>query len=404
MCVEEGACSSNELARLRSNVWKVCLVRAFAVSMAFSLPTITLYWGQKGLDLGSIFGLEAVFAAVWLLFDVPCGYFADSYGRRRSMIIGSVFMLLGGVIYAAADDMNGFLIGEVFLALGNAFIAGADQALLRTSLHELGKDDSFQTVWSRVQCCEMGAGTTMALLGGWLFLEGVLWPIYAAVGGYVVLFAVSISLYERKGMRFDDAGAKKLSRLFAVGSHCLFHNRRISWVIWFSAVLLGAVQSSVWLFNRYMGTAGIGDDNAGWVFAVLGAVASAFALGANWLQRRCSRVTLCALLFLQLSIAFFGLALYAGWFGLGLLLLLQPVRGVARVVFSVWIKEEVAKEVFATALSLNSMVFRASYVAFLLLLRSQADVLSIAACFALLGTCVFIGGLSLMRYHPWNRF
>ena len=402
MCVEAGVCSSYELARLRSNVWKVCLVRAFAVSMAFSMPTIVLYWQQKGIDLSTVFGLEAVFAAVWLLFDVPCGYFADRYGRRLSMIVGSLIMLLGGISYCVADGLSGFLYGEILLALGNAFIAGADQALLRSSLHELGEDGRFHKLWGRVQCSEMSAATVMSLLGGWLFMQAVLWPIYAATVGYVFLVAISLSLFERKGMAFEEAGAKSVARLVTFGGECLLHNRRIAWCIWFSALLLGALQSSVWLFNRYMESSGIGSANAGWVFAMLGTVAAVFALNANHLQLRVARGWMCGLLLLVLSVAFFGLAAYAGWYGLGLLAMIQPVRGVARVVFVTWIKEEVAKELFATALSLQSMVFRASYVLWLLLLRSQADILSIGACFALLGTCVIIGGVTLLRVHPWR--
>ena len=68
------------------------------------VPVIVPFFMSKGLSLAEIFYLQAVFAATIVLLEAPSGYFADVFGRRIALLIGSVVHGLGYLCLNFADD------------------------------------------------------------------------------------------------------------------------------------------------------------------------------------------------------------------------------------------------------------------------------------------------------------
>ena len=67
--------------------------------------------------------------------ELPTGWFADRYGHRASLRVGSVIQVAGMLWCWLGEGVSGLIAASVLIALGDGFRSGADQALLyRTCL------------------------------------------------------------------------------------------------------------------------------------------------------------------------------------------------------------------------------------------------------------------------------
>src|SRR5438067_13873129 len=58
---------------------------------------------ERQLTLGEVLLFEAVFSAVGLATDVPTGMLADRYGRRPSLLAGSLFLAVAMALFGLGD-------------------------------------------------------------------------------------------------------------------------------------------------------------------------------------------------------------------------------------------------------------------------------------------------------------
>ena len=76
--------------RVTSNIWKLYLHRAIGYFLV-TMPIITLFYRSNGLSMQDIFMIQSVFSLSLVLFEIPTGYFSDVYGRKGTMMLGTIF-------------------------------------------------------------------------------------------------------------------------------------------------------------------------------------------------------------------------------------------------------------------------------------------------------------------------
>jgi len=93
------------------------LLRAIQIVQSFmvAISIIVVFFQYRGFGLADVMILQAVFAAVMVLVEMPSGYFSNVVGRRRTMIIGSIFIALGWWCYPWATTFAAFLGAETLL-------------------------------------------------------------------------------------------------------------------------------------------------------------------------------------------------------------------------------------------------------------------------------------------------
>ena len=70
---------------------------------------------MQGASIGAVFALYSVGNILGCLVAAPA---SDFFGRRYGMIAGSVFVIIGTVIQAAAQNVGMFMAGRLFLGFG----------------------------------------------------------------------------------------------------------------------------------------------------------------------------------------------------------------------------------------------------------------------------------------------
>src|SRR6266542_3686743 len=91
----------------RAGMTNARLLIAFAAFqfILFPIPIITLFWkDQIRMSLADIMVLQAISGLSVALFEFPSGYLADRVGYRRSLLVGTSFLMAGWLLYTRAES------------------------------------------------------------------------------------------------------------------------------------------------------------------------------------------------------------------------------------------------------------------------------------------------------------
>lgn len=153
---------------------------------------ITFFYLQRGLSYAEILSLGAIMGISILLFEVPTGLFADKFGRKKSIIMSSVFFLLSMGIYLIADNFMLFSISFMLLGFGITFASGSIEALIYDSLKSVKKEHQMKKRMGQFFSAEVLAGTIIPPIASIIAKE--LLPPQFDILIYLTLISYFISL------------------------------------------------------------------------------------------------------------------------------------------------------------------------------------------------------------------
>jgi MFS family permease len=126
-----------------------------------------LWWVQeKEMSPALVAAMLAAGDLALIGLELPTGWFADRFGHRASLIIGSFVQVLGMLWCWLGDGVSGLLAASVLVALGDAFRSGADQALLYRTCVALDREEEFLKIQARTEAIALAALVVLVLVGG----------------------------------------------------------------------------------------------------------------------------------------------------------------------------------------------------------------------------------------------
>lgn len=129
----------------------------------------------RGFPLWQIGLAEGIFHAVSLTFEVPSGMAADLLGRRKTLLLGSVFVVCCNLLMAFAPDIWFVCLAMALNALANTMFSGTDEALTYDSLVQCGRENEYLQISanrSQLQMLASAVGSLASLLHRWLRFTG----------------------------------------------------------------------------------------------------------------------------------------------------------------------------------------------------------------------------------------
>lgn len=133
--------------------------------------------------------VAAILAAgdIALLFlEIPTGWFADRFGHRASLVLGSVVQVAAMLCCWLGAGIPELVVASVLVAIGDGFRSGADEALLFRSCAALGQEHRFLALQSRTHTLEVCALAGLVAGGG---LVATAWSFHAAWAAETLLCA-----------------------------------------------------------------------------------------------------------------------------------------------------------------------------------------------------------------------
>jgi MFS family permease len=151
--------------------------RVYLVLMLFNTLAASFIWGintlfllDAGLSSTAAFTANALFTAGMVLFEVPTGVVADTWGRRTSYLLGSLTLAVSTVLYWLAWQTGAsfwaWAVTSVLLGLGFTFFSGATEAWLVDALKFTGFKGNLESVFAKGQIVAGVAMLSGSVLGG----------------------------------------------------------------------------------------------------------------------------------------------------------------------------------------------------------------------------------------------
>ena len=143
--------------------------------------------GLTFTDISVIF--FANFIALALL-NFPSGNFADKYGRKKAVIIGTLISGLGMIVYGLTSLLLVFLAMEIVLALASSLQIGALEAWYIDAVRAEKRESEAERTFSLTQGISYFLGLLAGIIGSILAVFFLSLPM--VVGGIIVLFTTAI--------------------------------------------------------------------------------------------------------------------------------------------------------------------------------------------------------------------
>jgi len=352
--------TTNDRTELQHNLRKT-LALGFCQVFLVIMPVLVPFFESRGLTLKEIFFLQALFAGVVLLMEVPSGYLADILGRKRTILLGSIFLGCGHSLLLIAYDFQMLAAFEVLLGIGVSLISGSDLALIydtEAALEERAERQQKVVRW--LFTAHTSSEALASLVCSLLLLA---WSMQAAV--YVQVFVswiplvIACTLVEPPGERLSSDNhlanfgmiLKALLRDGAVLRFCF-----LSLCLWSLTTFY-----AVWLLQKIWQQQGIQLHLFGYLWGVLMLVSAVAGKYAQVVERKIGSPALLALAGLAPAVGYLGLSTLGVLGGLLASLTFFVARGFGLVVLREALNSRVPGKFRATANSLASFGFRGAF-------------------------------------------
>ncbi|MEQ8992483.1 MAG: MFS transporter, partial [Pseudomonadales bacterium] len=351
-----GQAQRRALERNVGTTLALAFFQVFLVIMPIAVP----FFQSKGLDMQEIFLLQAIFAVVVLITEVPSGYAADLIGRRPTLLVGAVLAGIGHTTLVFADGFWGLVLFEVALGIASSLISGSDIAMIYDTEDALGRGESEQRqVIGRLYGAQTLSEALAAVACSLLLLVSmdlVVW-VQALVGWLPLLLA--LRLVEPPAVRLEQA--EHLRNMGMICRHLLTHSLVLR--LTFLALCVWSLTTfyAVWLLQQLWQERGIALEAFGYLWAVLTLLSALSGRWAHLLENRIGTTATLTVMGLLPVVGYVGLDLLGpvGAFAAGAAFFVA--RGVGVVVLRDALNRRVPGHFRGTANSLASFGFRGAF-------------------------------------------
>lgn len=324
--------------------------------LMLTMPVVFLFYRENGLGTQELFILKAVYSVSIMALEIPSGYFGDMWGRKTSLVTGSVLGFIGFAIYCVSSGFYSFLAAEVILGIGQSFISGSDSAMLYDTLLEAEKEKDYLKTEGRLISFGNYAEAVAAPIGVMLAAASLRTPYYfqAAVAFTAIPAALALKEPTRRKMK----EVKNAGNMLCIFRYAFLTNRALSWSITFSAVIGTATLTMAWMIQPLFVSLSVPLALYGIVIPLLNLTAGTVSMYAHLLEKSLGRRGTVIIIAAGISSTYLILGLLQSMWAICLLFLFYIIRGIATPVLRNHINRSTPSEIRATVLSIRSMIIR----------------------------------------------
>jgi len=374
---------------------------------AYQLVTETQFTGgiwilnlnSRGFSLGEIGLSESFFHLAPVLLEIPSGSFADLFGRRWSLAIGSLLIALSSALIFVADSLPLVLLAMFLNGASYTFRSGANQAYLYDSLGE--QQSGYAGILGKL----LGASYIIAGATTWIgaALSDISWgwPYGLAVGVGLGGAWLAAGLAEPKVDRRGEHGSRSPLRHIRDVATALRERPQVAIMLLYSAGFWTASTVVFLYLQAAFSDRGLSNSTVG---LVLGSAFAFNALGAAFagrVERRGKFSTQLVVMGLLTGVLIAGTALDPIWLAVLAYLLSNAVTGLFEPLLFTWFNQQLPSAQRATLLSLDSWLFSVFMIVVFPLAGWLADnhgwglMIVLAGCVKIVLTLLVVVGLRL---------
>ncbi len=381
---------------MKHNIYKLYIIKISKWLMLY-MPIVKLFYEENGLNNFQLLTLHAVYSITIFFLEIPSGYVADIWGRKKSLILGTILGCLGFAIYSATYGFWGFLFAELALGIGQSFISGTDSAMLYDTLIDIKKENKYLKYEGEITAAgnfaEAAAGLIISAL---VFLELSSFRISYYFQTLIAFTGVPAAFLLTEPESHKRLIPENRFYILKVIKHTLVDNVKLQRIVIYSSVIGFASLTMAWFAQIYFFEAGLSDALFGIFWTLLNATVGLGSYYAYKIERKLKmKLSLILILFLFVS-GFVFLGFFISLYAIGILFIFYFARGLATPVLKEYINKITPSEIRATVLSIRSLLLRLLYSVLGPLFGWVSDVINLKTALIMCGiTLMIIGTTSL---------
>lgn len=395
-------CYNQIMKSIKTNIWKIYVLYGIRGAL-IHIPILVIFLQDNGLSLQQVFILQATWSVIQIILEVPSGYVSDKWGRKPTIIVGTLCKVLGIFAYCLGTNFLDFAVAVTMLAIGSSFFSGTMEALTYDTLLELDETDKYRKVSGTQYFYQFGSEALGGLLGGVLAVSSLRTPFWATFIFFSIAPLIACTLREPKRYKLQEK--RHLRAMYDICVNTIVRSAPLRSVILLHSVIITIAFTLYWFTQPYQVMVGLPLAMFGVMHTLIVGVHALSSKWAHTLERWVDDRMLLTGIAVTIVLCFFAIASISTLWGLAFFVVARAAWGLLNPVTSETINRMTTSEIRATVLSLRSLFFRILFTLIAPFVGYAADVFSLKQAILLTGA---IGGVSIvillvMMQSVWKR-
>lgn len=343
---------------VRNNIYRLYVIK-LSKWLMLTMPILFLFYKENGLAAQELFLLKAVYSFTIVILEVPSGYLGDVWGRKNTLILGSLLGFAGFALYCGAHGFWTFLACEVILGAGQSFISGSDSAMLYDSLKAADKERDYLKQEGKMISAGNFAEAVAAPLGVLIAMISLRTPFFfqAIIAFSAVPAALTLFEPDRNKLK----GHTSIRQLLKIVKFSLMDQKMLRAAILYSSIMGTATLTMAWFVQPYFDYLGLALILYGILIPILNLATGVVSARAWQVEQKIGRNACMIFIAAGIGGGYLLMGVTGGVAGLVFLFLFYGVRGVATPVLRNQINEITPSDIRATVLSVRSLIIRLAF-------------------------------------------
>lgn len=323
------------------------------------MPVVVLFYKGNNLGMTEILTLKSIYSIAIVSMEVPSGWMADIWGRKKTLLAGSILSASGFGVYSFSYGFWAFAFAEIILGFGHSFVSGADSAMLYDSLKASNRTKDYIKVEGRITSAGNFAEAFAGIFSGFLAAWSLRYPFYFQF--LISLSAVPASVILVEPALHTTEHIHSLKKFMASIQKRIISNENLRISILLSAVTGTATLTFAWLVQPFFLQVGVPVEYFGIMWTLLNLTVGLSSFYTHWIEKSLGRfrasVGVIALVFAGYLLS----GTFISKVGIAFLFMFYLARGIATPVFKDYINRFTDSDIRATVLSVRDFAIRINF-------------------------------------------
>lgn len=378
-----------------NEVRKLSLMNFF-LHLYFLSPVAVFFFQQRGLNYFQILALESVLVFFIVLFELPTGIFADRFGRKKSIVIGTLLLALEPLIYLFADNFLWFALAFALAGMGITFHSGSIEALIYDHLKAKNLEKDMKKAMGSFGSASLVAMVVAPIIGSYiakdLIMPQFIFLILMSLGAMLIGFFISLWIKDTKQRRVEEENPFSLMK---DGAKLIRKNKSLLRIILLSVFASPFLFTLNYLYQPYLLSSGINTALFGTIFAIALLLAASLQKYAYKIEEKLG-IKWTVFLATMLPGVFYiimAFTFHPIW-AILLFVMIRATMGLKEPLFSDYKNLHITSKNRATILSMISIIVSLYLVGMRLIIGRLADI-NLSYSFLFMGVVIVIASIFL---------